>query len=227
MVYDVTGYGFLTGECPETVNPSLFRQAQLCWKNGLYQVTDGIYQVRGFDLSNMSLVEGDSGVIVIDPLISAECAAVGLALYRKHRGDRPVTGVIYTHSHLDHFGGVMGILPDGAGEVPIIAPEGFLQHAVSENVYAGIAMARRGSYMAGNTLAPGPAAQVNAGLEINSSGGSVGLLAPTVDITHTGQRDLGHRARHQVPLRTARHLRLPPRPDPAHAQQRRHRHRDR
>jgi alkyl sulfatase BDS1-like metallo-beta-lactamase superfamily hydrolase len=189
VIFDTAGFAYLDGECPETVNPSLFRQAQLCWKNGLYEVTDGIYQVRGFDLSNMSLIEGDSGVIVVDPLISAECAAAGKALYRKHRGDRPVTGVIYTHSHLDHFGGVMGVLPDGAGDVPIMAPEGFLEHAVSENVYAGTAMNRRGSYMAGSTLSPRPQGQVSAGLGIASSGGSVGLLAPTVDITHTGQRE--------------------------------------
>ena len=108
VVWDLTAYSYLDGECPDTVNPSLWRQAQLCAKHGLFEVTDGIYQVRGFDLSNMTIVEGDTGVIVIDPLISAETAAAGLALYREHRGDRPVTGVIYTHSHVDHFGGVDG-----------------------------------------------------------------------------------------------------------------------
>ena len=119
---------------------------------GLFEVTEGIYQVRGFDLSNMTFVEGDSGVIAIDPLISAETAAAALALYRKNRGDRPVTAVIYTHSHADHFGGVQGILPDGAGDVPILAPDGFLEHAVSENVYAGVAMNRRAAYMYGAIL---------------------------------------------------------------------------
>lgn len=113
-VFDLTGYGYLDGECPTTVNPSLFRQAQLVRKNGLYEVTDGIYQIRGFDLSNMTLIEGDTGVIVIDPLISAECAAAGLALYREHRGDRAVTCVIYTHSHGDHFGGAEGCFPTAA-----------------------------------------------------------------------------------------------------------------
>jgi alkyl sulfatase BDS1-like metallo-beta-lactamase superfamily hydrolase len=103
-------------------------------------VTDGIYQVRGLDLSNMTLVEGDRGVIVIDPLISTETAAAALGLYRRHRGDRPVTAVIYTHSHGDHFGGVRGVV---TREVPILAPAGFLEHAVEENVYAGVAMNRR------------------------------------------------------------------------------------
>ena len=109
-------------------------------------MTEGIYQVRGLDLSNMTVVEGDRGVIVIDPLISAETAAAALGLYRTHRGDRPVTAVIYTHCHVDHFGGVEGVVTD---EVPILAPDGFLEHAVAENVYAGTAMNRRAIYMYG------------------------------------------------------------------------------
>ena len=113
VVWDIDAYAFLDADCPDTANPSLWRQAQLCAKQGLYEVTDGIYQVRGLDISNMTMVEGDTGVIVIDPLITAETAAAALALYRAHRGDRPVTGVIYTHSHGDHFGGVAGVLPDG------------------------------------------------------------------------------------------------------------------
>ena len=188
-VFDLTGYAYLDGACPETVNPSLWRQAQLCLKNGLFEVTDGIYQVRGFDLSNMTIVEGDAGVIVIDPLISAECAAAAMAIYRAHRGDRPVTGVIYTHSHADHFGGVMGVLPGGAGAVPILAPEGFLEHAVSENVYAGTAMNRRAAFMYGSVLSPGAEGQVTTGLGIGTSSGSIGLLPPTLDVTHTGQQE--------------------------------------
>ncbi|WP_040834966.1 alkyl/aryl-sulfatase [Nocardia brevicatena] len=189
VAFDLTGYGFLDGPCPDTVNPSLFRQAQLCRKNGLFEVTNGIYQIRGFDISNMTLVEGERGVVVIDPLISAECAAAGLALYREHRGDRPVTGVIYTHSHADHFGGVFGVLPDSAGNIPIIAPEGFMREAVSENVYAGPVMNRRAAYMYGVTLGVGPQGQVSAGLGIQVSRGSLGLIPPTLDITHTGQRE--------------------------------------
>jgi len=118
VVWDSDSYAFLSGDCPDTANPSLWRQGQLCARQGLYAVTDGVYQVRGLDLSNMTLVEGEQGVIVIDPLISAETAAAALGLYRGHRGDRPVTAVIYTHSHVDHFGGVQGVV---AEEVPILA----------------------------------------------------------------------------------------------------------
>ena len=189
VVFDLSPYSYLDGDCPETVNPSLWRQAQLCRRNGLFEVTDGIYQVRGFDLSNMTLVEGVHGVIVIDPMISAECAKAGLALYREHRGDRPVTGVIYTHSHVDHFGGVNGVLPDGPGAVPILAPEGFMEHAVSENVYAGVAMNRRANYMYGAILPKSPTGQVSTGLGIATSSGSVGLVPPTVDIIRTGQEE--------------------------------------
>ena len=159
VVWDLEAYSYLDGERPETVHPSLWRQAQLLKIQGLFEVTEGIYQVRGLDLSNMTFVEGDTGVIVIDPLISAEPAAAALALYRKNRGDRPITGVIYTHSHADHFGGVKGILPEGAGDVPILAPDGFLEHAVSENVYAGVAMNRRAAYMYGSILDRRPPAR--------------------------------------------------------------------
>ncbi len=190
VVWDLEAYSYLAGDNPGTVHPSLWRQAQLCAKHGLFQVTDGIYQVRGMDLSNMTIIEGDHGVIVIDPLISAETAAASLALYRKNRGDRPVTGVIYTHSHGDHFGGVDGVLPSGAGDVPILAPAGFLEHAVSENVYAGTAMNRRATYMYGMFLDKSPAGQVSNGLGIAVSTGSLGLIAPTTDITHTGQEEV-------------------------------------
>ena len=189
VVWDMGAYSYLDADCPDTVHPSLWRQAQLCAKHGLFEVTDGIYQVRGLDLSNMTIVEGDTGVIIIDPLISAETAAAALALYRRNRGDRPVTGVIYTHSHVDHFGGVKGVLPGDAGDVPIVAPEGFLEHAVSENVYAGPAMTRRALYMYGNLLDRSPTGQVSTGLGIAASEGEVGLVPPTVDITRTGQEE--------------------------------------
>lgn len=153
VVYDADAYAFLKGECPDTANPSLWRQAQLSSKQGLYKVTEGIYQVRGLDLSNMTLVEGERGVVVIDPLISAECAEAALGLYYEHRGEKPVTGLIYTHSHGDHFGGARGVLPRGKDDgVPVLAPEGFLEHAVSENVYAGNAMTRRAVFMYGDRL---------------------------------------------------------------------------
>ncbi|MBY6411495.1 MBL fold metallo-hydrolase [Rhodococcus sp. BP-252] len=189
MVYDAANFEAATaGECPDTVNPSLWRQAQLTAIHGLFEVTNGIYQIRGYDLSNMTLVEGDTGVIVIDPLVSAECASAGLALYRRHRGDRPVTAVIYTHSHIDHFGGVLGVV-DADTTVPIVAPEHFLEHAVSENVYAGNAMLRRGMYHTGVVLPVGATGTLGAGLGPSTSTGTVGLLAPTLDITHTGQTE--------------------------------------
>ena len=190
VVWDNDAYAFLDGDAPTSVHPSLWRQSQLCAKQGLYAVVDGIYQVRGLDLSNMSIVEGDTGVIVVDPLVSTETAAAALALYRAHRGDRPVVAVIYTHSHVDHFGGVLGVTSQAevdAGTVAIIAPEHFTEHAVQENVYAGTAMARRASYMYGAALARGPQGQVGCGLGQVASTGEVGLIVPTVDITHTGQ----------------------------------------
>ncbi|MFB7339142.1 alkyl/aryl-sulfatase [Streptomyces hydrogenans] len=190
VVWDNDAYDFLKGDCPGTANPSLWRQAQLASKQGLYEVTEGIYQVRGLDLSNMTLVEGERGVIVVDPLISAETAAAALALYREHRGDRPVTGLIYTHSHGDHFGGARGVLPRGTEEgVPILAPAGFLEHAVSENVYAGTAMTRRAVFMYGDRLPKAPDGQIGAGLGMTTSTGTLTLIPPTVDITETGQEE--------------------------------------
>ena len=189
VVWDTGAYGFLAGDCPSTANPSLWRQAQLCNKQGLFEVTEGIYQVRNLDLSNMTFVEGRAGIIVIDPLISAETAAAGLALYRAHRGDRPVTGMIYTHSHVDHFGGARGVAPEGHPPIPILAPEGFLEHAVSENVYAGNAMNRRAIFMYGAVLDKAPDGQIGTGLGMTTSTGTVTLLPPTVDITHTGQEE--------------------------------------
>jgi alkyl sulfatase BDS1-like metallo-beta-lactamase superfamily hydrolase len=189
VIYDIDEFGrAVWGDCPDTVNPSLWRQGQLTAIQGLFEVTGDIYQVRGADLSNMTLVESENGVLVIDPLISAECAAAALALYRAHRGDRPVTGVIYTHSHLDHFGGVLGVV-DADTTVPVIAPAHFMEHAVSENVYAGPAMLRRGMYYVGDALRPGADGTIGVGLGPRGSTGAVGLLPPTVDITRTGQEE--------------------------------------
>ncbi|MGH3580313.1 MAG: alkyl/aryl-sulfatase [Mycobacterium sp.] len=191
VVWDNDSYGFLTGDAPDTVHPSLWRQSQLCTKQGLYEVVPGIYQVRGLDLSNISFIEGDTGVIVIDPLISTETAAAALGLYRAHRGDRPVVAVIYTHSHVDHFGGVLGVTSQAdvdAGTVAILAPEGFTDHAVQENVYAGTAMARRAAYMYGAVLDRGPQGQVGCGLGQVGSTGEVALIVPTVDVRSTGEK---------------------------------------
>jgi alkyl sulfatase BDS1-like metallo-beta-lactamase superfamily hydrolase len=188
VIWDNDAYTtILEQDCPATANPSLWRQARLTSVQGLFEVVpDAIYQVRGLDLSNMTLIEGDRGVIVIDPLISTECAAAALALYREHRGDRPVTAVMYTHSHVDHFGGVRGVTD---GSVPVIAPQGFLEHAVSENVFAGPAMARRASYMYGAALPKGPAGQIGAGLGMTTSTGTISLIPPTKLITETGQQE--------------------------------------
>lgn len=185
VVWDNDAWRFLEAPCPPTANPSFWRQGQLCSRQGPFQVTDGIYQVRGLDLSNMTLIEGERGVIVVDPLISVETASAALDLYRRHRGDRRVTGVIHTHSHIDHFGGIDGVLP--AEEVPGLAPDGFLEHAVSENVFAGTAMLRRAIYMYGASLPKGPTGNIGTGLGQTQSTGTVSLRAPTVDITHTGQ----------------------------------------
>jgi len=190
VVWDNDAYAFLGGEAPPTVHPSLWRQSTLAAKQGLYEVVPGIYQVRGLDLSNITFVEGDTGVIVIDPLVCTETAAAALALYRSHRGDRAVSAVIYTHSHVDHFGGVLGVTTQAdvdCGTVPVLAPEGFIGHAVQENVYAGTAMTRRAAYMYGTALDRGPQGQVGCGLGQAPSTGEVGIIVPTIDITITGE----------------------------------------
>ncbi|WP_214467879.1 alkyl/aryl-sulfatase [Microbacterium flavescens] len=190
VVWDNDSYAFLEGVAPDTVNPSLWRQSTLAARAGLFEVVEGIYQLRGIDLSNMTIVEGDTGIIVIDTLLSTEPAAAALALYRQHRGDRKVVAVIHTHSHADHFGGIFGVTSQAevdAGDVQIIAPSGFLEHAVSENVYAGVAMNRRAAYMYGAALERGPQGQVGAGLGQTISTGEVGLIAPTLLIESTGE----------------------------------------
>jgi alkyl sulfatase BDS1-like metallo-beta-lactamase superfamily hydrolase len=190
VVWDNDAYGFLDGDAPTSVHPSLWRQSRLAAKQGLYEVVDGIYQVRGLDLSNISFIEGDTGIVVIDPLVSTETAAAALALYRAHRGDRAVSAVIYTHSHVDHFGGVLGVTTQAdvdAGKVAVLAPVGFTEHAVQENVYAGTAMARRAGYMYGAVLDRGPQGQVGCGLGQTPSTGEVAIIVPTVDITTTGE----------------------------------------
>jgi alkyl sulfatase BDS1-like metallo-beta-lactamase superfamily hydrolase len=190
VVWDNDAYSFIAGDAPPSVHPSLWRQCMLTTKQGLYEVTPGIYQVRGLDISNVSFVEGDTGLIVIDPLVSTEVAAAALQLYRGHRGDRPVVAVIYTHSHVDHFGGVLGVTSQAdvdAGRVAVLAPEGFTEHVVQENVYAGTAMARRANYMYGSLLARGPQGHVGCGLGQAPSLGEIALIVPTVDIRTTGE----------------------------------------
>jgi alkyl sulfatase BDS1-like metallo-beta-lactamase superfamily hydrolase len=181
-VWDSHRFDFVEGEAPPTVNPSLWRQEELNSVAGLFEVVDGIYQVRGLDLSNISFVRGETGWIVLDPLITAEVAAAALELVNAHVERRPVTAVVFSHSHADHFGGVRGVCAAedvAAGRVRIVAPEGFTFEAVSENVMAGNAMTRRASYMYGNLLQPSPTGQVGAGLGKTTSTGTFGLLQPT------------------------------------------------
>jgi alkyl sulfatase BDS1-like metallo-beta-lactamase superfamily hydrolase len=173
---------------PASVNPSLWRNAQLNMNAGLYKVTDHVYQVRGADLSDISFLEDPTGtttnIVVVDPLVSEECAAAALNAYLKARGPRKIIAVIYTHSHVDHYGGVGGLFgPDGPGdEVQFIAPAGFLDHAVSENVYAGVAMGHRAVYMYGVEIPRDQYGSVDAGLGKNTSTGTIGIIAPTLEI---------------------------------------------
>lgn len=193
VVWDPKKYAFIKeGEkSPDTVNPSLWRQSQLINISGLFEVTDGIYQIRNLDLSNMTIIEGKEGITVVDPLVSAETAKVGMDLYFKHRGQKPVVAVIYTHSHVDHYGGVRGVVREDdvkSGKTKIYAPAGFMESAVAENIMAGNVMSRRASYMYGNLLQPDARGQVGAGLGTTTSAGTVTLIAPTDYITRTGEK---------------------------------------
>jgi len=193
VVWDLSRFDFLAeeGDAPPTVNPSLWRQSQLVIQGGLYKVVDRLYQVRSADLSNLTIAEGDTGLIVFDPLISVETARAAMELYFAHRPRRPVVAVVHSHSHVDHYGGVRGVVSQedvDAGRTMIIAPEGFLEAAVAENVFAGNTMSRRASYMYGNLLPPDAKGQVGAGLGITTSSGTVTLIPPTHHITETGQR---------------------------------------
>ncbi|MBJ3559809.1 MBL fold metallo-hydrolase [Salmonella enterica subsp. enterica serovar Derby] len=195
IVWNPQQYAFIKegDKAPDTVNPSLWRQSQLINIGGLFEVTDGVYQIRNLDLSNMTIMEGKEGITVIDPLVSAETAKVGMDLYYQNRGKRPVVAVIYTHSHVDHYGGVRGVVDEAdvkSGKVKVYAPAGFMKEAVSENIMAGNAMSRRASYMYGNLLKPDAKGQVGAGLGTTTSAGTVTLIEPTNYITHTGQKEV-------------------------------------
>jgi alkyl sulfatase BDS1-like metallo-beta-lactamase superfamily hydrolase len=192
-VWDLSRFEFIAhgGDAPETVNPSLWRQMQLVVQGGLYEVVPGLYQVRTLDLSNITIAEGDEGIVVFDPLISTETARAALELYYAHRPRKPVVALVYSHSHVDHYGGARGVVDEAdvaAGKVRVVAPVGFLEAAVAENVLAGNVMSRRASYMYGNLLPADPKGQVGAGLGMTTSAGTVSLVAPTEHVTETGQR---------------------------------------
>ena len=187
-IWDMVAYGFVHGDPPPSVNPSLWRQERLNNIHGLFEVTKGVYQLRGYDLANMSLIEGETGWIVVDPLTAKETARAALAFARKHLGDKPVSAVVFTHSHVDHFGGVLGILaPEDAEnrKVPIIAPELFIEEATSENIIAGVTMARRSLFMFGPRLPRGERGHVGSGLGKGPAYGTISILQPTETIIET------------------------------------------
>jgi alkyl sulfatase BDS1-like metallo-beta-lactamase superfamily hydrolase len=187
-IWDMPAYGFVDGDAPPSVNPSLWRQERLNNIHGLFEVTKGVYQLRGYDLANMSLIEGETGWIVVDPLTARETAAKAIAFARQHLGDKPVSAVIFTHSHIDHFGGVLGILSAEDAQqrkVRIIAPESFIEEATSENVVAGVTMARRSLFMFGPRLPRGERGHVGTGLGKGPAYGTIGILQPTETIAET------------------------------------------
>ncbi|MFM2411087.1 MAG: hypothetical protein RL481_1915 [Pseudomonadota bacterium] len=188
-IWNLESYDWVSGDAPPTVNPSLWRHMKLLRKHGLYAVADNVWQVRGFDVSNMTVIKGETGWILIDPLTTKEAAAAALELVNAQLGTRPVTGIIYSHSHGDHYGGVRGVLSEAdvkAGKVAIMAPEYFVEEAASENVLAGPAMGRRASYQFGGALTPGPQGQMGSGIGKGISGGAITLITPNDLIKKTG-----------------------------------------
>ena len=186
LVWSMEDYQFLEEQEPaSTVHPNLWRHARLNNLHGLFKVTERVYQVRGFDVSNISFIEGDTGIVIIDPLTVSETAAAALKLYREHRGNRPVTGMIYTHSHTDHFGGARGVLDEAdaiARRVPIVAPKGFMWHTVSENIIAGNAMGRRAMFQFGMSLPRNACGHVDCGMGKATPMGTMTLMPPTLSI---------------------------------------------
>jgi len=189
-VWDLDAYAFVTGPTPDTVNPSLWRHMTHLKRHGLFEVSPNIWQVRGFDVSNMTIIRGQTGWIVIDPLTSVEAAKAALDLVNATLGERPVSALIYSHSHGDHFGGARGVVDDvavAAGKVPVIAPHGFMEEATSENVMAGGAMMRRAAYQFGTGLASGATGQMGSGIGMGLSSGTLSLVPPTDTVARTGE----------------------------------------
>ncbi|MCL6414115.1 MBL fold metallo-hydrolase [Aestuariirhabdus sp. Z084] len=189
--WNMDRFAFIEGDAPDTVNPSLWRQAKLNNDYGLYRVAEGIYQVRGYDLAVMSIIESDSGYLVIDPLTSKETAQAGMELVYEHLGKKPVRSVIITHSHIDHFAGIKGVVSQqqvDEGEVSVIVPAELMEHAIAENVLAGAAMTRRASYMFGSLLPEGPTGYVGSGLGKSVAMGTFTLINPTREIEQSGTR---------------------------------------
>ena len=190
VLWDFDSFAFVQGGAPTTVNPSLWREAKLNNQIGLFKVKEGIYQLRGFDIANITLIEGKTGWIVVDALTGRETAAAAMAFARQHLGNKPVSALIFSHSHIDHFGGALGVISAedaAARHIPIVAPEGFMEEATSENLMVGIAMGRRASYMYGSDLGRSPKGAIDTGNGKAVALGAVGILAPTLTI-HNGEQ---------------------------------------
>ena len=203
VVWSQDAYGFLEDyeKAPDTANPSLWENTRNNHAYGLFEVCDGIYQVRGYDMSNLTVVKGDTGWILFDPLMSVECSRAAMQLIEKNLGGYPVKAVIISHPHADHFGGILGVMDSedaadsslsiqeqlASGKIPVIVPEGFAEHAVAENVYAGKAMARRANYQYGVLLEPGVTGTLAQGIGMGQSTGTLSFLMPTYEITATGE----------------------------------------
>ncbi len=191
-IWSLPDFAFMKGEAPASTNPSLWRQEQLNNIHGLFKVTDGIYQVRGYDLANMTLISGKSGWIIVDPLTTKQTAVAAMSLVNRHLENRPVSAILFTHTHIDHFGGVLGVISSeqaaDVGQIPVIAPKGFMEEATSENIIAGVAMARRSMFMYGKNLPKSPRAQIGVGLGKGPAYGAIGILTPTDLVDRTGQK---------------------------------------
>lgn len=185
VIWDPRNYAFITGDAPDTVNPSLWRQSLLNMQRGLFEVEEGIYQLRGFDLANISIIEGKTGWIIVDPLTTDDTAREAIAFARQHLGDKPISAILFTHSHVDHFGGALGLMSmeeANARDVKIVAPVGFIEEATSENIVAGPAMTRRALYMYGERLPRSPTGHVTTGLGIQPVIGNISIMVPNVII---------------------------------------------
>lgn len=203
VVWSQEAYAFLEDydKAPDTVNPSLWENSKNNHAYGLFEVTDGIYQVRGYDMANLTLIESDNGWIVFDPLMSVECTKAAMELAEKNLGKRDIKAVIISHSHVDHFGGIGGVISAeevadvnlslseqlASGKIPVIVPEGFEAHAVSENIYAGVAMQRRAAYQYGVYLAPSIKSTLAMGIGMGQSTGTLSYISPSYEIKETGE----------------------------------------
>lgn len=199
LIWDTQAYEFMNGDAPATVNPSLWRQAKLNNLHGLYQISDNIYQIRGFDLANMTIIKGQTGWIIVDPLTTEETAKVALDFVNEKLGKRPVSAILFTHSHIDHFGGALGIVSNqdlvtnqeqSDRQIPVIAPAGFMEEATSENVVAGMAMGRRSMFMYGKRLPKSERGHVGSGLGKEPAFGSFGILKPNLVISEATEKHI-------------------------------------